>query len=97
MYNNGQLLKINDVSRYVTISRAQIYRLMKAGRFPKSHRLSVKRVAWDYDDIVYLVAAGRLRTFRLSPSKRLYYYVDSAEAILDGRESARQTEPASSR
>lgn len=40
---------------------------------------------WSEEDIAYLVAAGRLRVQKLKPNSRARYYLDSAQAILDGK------------
>ena len=36
---NEKLLRIKQVIEYVGISRAQIYKLCKEGKFPKFHKL----------------------------------------------------------
>ncbi|EMK3324783.1 AlpA family phage regulatory protein [Vibrio vulnificus] len=44
-------LKIEEVVKVTSYSRAQIYRLMKSGEFPSSYRLSKNRVAWKETEI----------------------------------------------
>ena len=45
------LLKIKEVSKQVGLSKATIYRLMKAGEFPRPISLSQARVAWRQADL----------------------------------------------
>lgn len=46
------LLNIRDVTRITSLSRASIYRLMTAGRFPSAIRLSARgRVAWRSSEV----------------------------------------------
>lgn len=42
----GRLLKMNDVVREVSLSRATIYRLIARGEFPRGRPISRARVAW---------------------------------------------------
>jgi hypothetical protein len=41
---------------------------------------------WTYKEVGYYVAAGRLRTLKAKPGSRFRYYVESAQAILDGKQ-----------
>lgn len=41
------MLRLTQVIAKIGISKTHIYRLMNAGLFPKSIRLSVRVVAWD--------------------------------------------------
>lgn len=47
------LIGIDDVIGQTSLSKATIYRLMKAGRFPKAHQLvpGGRRVAWKEADV----------------------------------------------
>ncbi|WP_153160910.1 AlpA family transcriptional regulator [Zoogloea sp. 1C4] len=45
------LLSRRSVEAITSISRASIYRLMKAGEFPTPVRVSANRVAWREADI----------------------------------------------
>lgn len=47
----GRLLKISDVIREVSLSRATIYRMIERGDFPRSHQISPMRVVWREDEI----------------------------------------------
>ena len=47
----GRLLKIRDVIAETSLGRRTIYRLMRAGDFPKSRKISPQRVAWSADEI----------------------------------------------
>lgn len=42
----GRFLKITDVVRETSLSRATIYRLIAAGSFPTPFRITRQRVAW---------------------------------------------------
>lgn len=42
----GRFLKISDVIRETSLSRATIYRLIAAGTFPSPIRVGAQRVAW---------------------------------------------------
>ena len=46
-----RLLRVPDLCRKLGISRAQIYRLLSAGDFPKPLRLSERTRAWRESDI----------------------------------------------
>jgi len=41
-----KVLKINEVSKDTTLSRATIYRNVKLGTFPPPVQLSARRVGW---------------------------------------------------
>lgn len=45
------LVNLAEVLRQTTFSRAQIYRMMAQGAFPKSIKISPSRVAWRQGDI----------------------------------------------
>lgn len=47
----GRMLKIREVIAQTSLHRATICRLMKAGAFPPSRKLSPQRVAWCEADI----------------------------------------------
>lgn len=46
-----RLLRVSDLCKKLGISRAQIYRLLSAGDFPKPLRLSERARAWRESDI----------------------------------------------
>ena len=46
-----RLLRVSDLCEKLGISRAQIYRLLSAGDFPKPLRLSERTRAWRESDI----------------------------------------------
>jgi prophage regulatory protein len=47
-----ELLSFNDLSAFgISYSRPHVYKLMKAGAFPKQIRIGPKRVAWRLEDI----------------------------------------------
>lgn len=46
-----RLLRVSDLCKKLGISRAQIYRLLSAGDFPKPLRLSERTRAWRESDI----------------------------------------------
>jgi predicted DNA-binding transcriptional regulator AlpA len=41
---------LRDVMRITTLSRATIYRMVRAGTFPRPFRISVGRIAWLISD-----------------------------------------------
>jgi prophage regulatory protein len=46
------LISVRDVQRLTTLSRATIYRFIRAGRFPEPVKLSPRgRVAWRSSDV----------------------------------------------
>jgi len=45
------MLKIEDVLKQLTLSKATFYRRMKSGEAPKPVRVSKRRVAWRQADI----------------------------------------------
>lgn len=47
----GRMLKMKEVVAETSLHRATIYRQIKAGTFPRGHRLSPKRVGWPERDI----------------------------------------------
>ena len=51
------LITLPDVVQRTTFSRAQIYRLIKSGEFPRPIKLSAQRVAWDISAIDAWLAA----------------------------------------
>jgi prophage regulatory protein len=46
------MLSMKQVLRIVPVSRSTLERMVAAGRFPKSHTLSVGRVAWFEDEVI---------------------------------------------
>lgn len=48
---NIMMLKIKDVIQKTAISKAQIYRKIKAGEFPKPLKQGTRAVAWKLSDI----------------------------------------------
>lgn len=46
-----QLLSRNEVLKRTSLSRATLFRLERAGNFPKAVRLSANRVAYDCDSV----------------------------------------------
>jgi len=47
-----EMWRLPQVIRLVGLSKPSIYRLMKAGSFPKSKKLSERAVAWRSDDVM---------------------------------------------
>ena len=47
----GRLLRRRDVEIETGLSRATIYRQIKAGTFPRPRRIGVQAVAWPASDI----------------------------------------------
>lgn len=46
-----RILRIQEVSHLVGLSRASLYRLMRLGLFPKSIKLGLSAVGWDSADL----------------------------------------------
>ena len=46
-----RLIRVDDVKRLTGISRTQIWRLEKAGRFPRRRRLGPNSVAWVMSEV----------------------------------------------
>ncbi len=49
------IVDIKTVQRIVNLSRSTIYRLEKAGSFPKRIRISDSRIGWSVKDISELI------------------------------------------
>ncbi|MFA7398979.1 MAG: AlpA family phage regulatory protein [Sideroxydans sp.] len=45
-YRPPRILRIDEVSERIGLSRATIYRLMDLGMFPKNFRIGLKAVGW---------------------------------------------------
>ena len=56
---DDKLLPMRDVCKTVSLGRATIYKLIKAGSFPYPVRLTPKRVAWRLSDVLHWVADRR--------------------------------------
>jgi prophage regulatory protein len=59
-----RIIRIAETEHLSGFKRAHIYNMMKAGRFPKSHRIGTRAVGWDSLEIEQWVeerlnAAGR--------------------------------------
>ena len=65
-----RLLKCREVVEIVSLSRASIYRLMKAGDFPRPIRLGPGSVRWKLSDIVAWVQSRPVGGSLLGPAKR---------------------------
>jgi len=48
---NFVMLKLKDVINICKISKAEIYRKIKKGKFPKQHNQGTRAVAWSSDEI----------------------------------------------
>lgn len=42
----NKALSLSDVIRLTSLSKTTIYRLIKAGEFPKAIKITARRVAW---------------------------------------------------
>lgn len=51
-----RILRIQQVTDTIGLSRASIYRLMKLGLFPKSIRIGIKAVGWLQSEIELWIA-----------------------------------------
>ena len=53
-----RLLQIDEVKARVALSKTELYRRIKEGRFPRQVRLSARRVAWVESEIdAWILAA----------------------------------------
>ncbi len=62
MNPHGTLWVLREVAAQTRLSKAQIYKLMRAGRFPRQIRISDNRVAWlasEVEDWIAKLAASR--------------------------------------
>jgi predicted DNA-binding transcriptional regulator AlpA len=57
-YSDSQLVRPDDLAKYLTISRRQIDRLCASNKFPKKVRLGPKSVAFRVGDIRKWLADG---------------------------------------
>ncbi len=53
-----RLLQIDEVKARVALSKTELYRRIKEGRFPRQVRLSARRVAWHEREIDAWVLAA---------------------------------------
>lgn len=63
---NESLMRVTDVSKVTTLSRAEIYRRVKAGTFPAQTRISYRVSAWNRTDIERWIAQKTRRSVDLS-------------------------------
>lgn len=45
-------MSLSDVKRLTSLSKTTIYRLMDTGAFPKSIKITTRRVAWRHTDVI---------------------------------------------
>ncbi len=50
------LLSISEIARLTSLSKATIYRCIKAGIFPKPLKIGLRRVGWNSKDVFDFVA-----------------------------------------
>jgi prophage regulatory protein len=46
-----RLVRLREVVKLLSISRANVYRLMKIGKFPKSTKLTERTVVWRLSEL----------------------------------------------
>jgi prophage regulatory protein len=46
-----EILRVEEVANYLSLSKATIYRLIKSGDFPPSIKLSTRRVGWKKETV----------------------------------------------
>ena len=46
-----RLIRLRELVKLLSISRANVYRLMKMGKFPQSTKLTERTVAWRLSEI----------------------------------------------
>lgn len=52
-----RILRRRDVEQETRLSKATLYRMMKAGTFPKSVKLSTRAVGWLREDVEEWIAS----------------------------------------
>ena len=55
----GRMVRISQLIDYVGLSRPTIYRLSKAGKFPKPVKIGARASAWDLNEIDAWIEARR--------------------------------------
>lgn len=55
-----RILRLNQVTEAIGLSRASIYRLMKMDRFPKSITIGIKAVGWVESEIEMWITERRV-------------------------------------
>jgi prophage regulatory protein len=55
----SRVMRRAEVEKKTGIKRAHIYRLMRAGQFPKRLRIGVRAVGWDSVEVEQWIAARR--------------------------------------
>lgn len=48
---NDRILRVPDVLKLIGLSRSSVWRLEKAGLFPKRKRIGVRAVGWSLEEI----------------------------------------------
>ena len=54
------MLSMEQVRQLVPLSHCQIYRMMKAGTFPRSIKIGLHRIAWMQSDIAEWIESRRI-------------------------------------
>lgn len=55
-YLPDRLLRTSEVQAATTLSRAELHRRVRAGRFPKPVHLGERRVAWRASDVAEFIS-----------------------------------------
>ncbi len=79
-----KFVSIFDVMAATSLSRASIYRLIKAGKFPKQFQLTDNRVAWEHDQIVDWMISRRYRPRPVYKPLRTEVGLDSDVVAIEG-------------
>lgn len=58
----SRVLRLNEITKQVGLSRSTIYRLIANGDFPKPFKLGIASVGWDSIDIDQWIAGRKLAT-----------------------------------
>jgi len=51
-----RLITVDQIQQLIPLSVSTIYRMMRAGTFPRSVRLGPNRVAWRYEEVMLWIA-----------------------------------------
>lgn len=58
----SRVLRLNEITKRVSLSRSTVYRLIANGDFPKPFKLGIASVGWDSVDIDQWIAGRKLAT-----------------------------------
>lgn len=78
-----RILRLGDLTRLTRLSKASIYRQIKAGSFPRPVKLGPRAVGWHQDEIDHWLAS-RERAGTPTPGKEALKQADGTERTANG-------------